>query len=522
MKWLKIGIISVFALLADPAQSEQKGPWSFGNITVLTFPFSGVTAQRMKGWRGIAIHLPKWNETTEKALKSALVQSPLSHRLHPMPNRGMGIEVYSFTTDIDFALRRAKKGTQIIIGELRPERRIQNILTANADVDPLPKEVIDALKAGKLLAARRALAKTRGKKKDKQFLYRARKSAFLAALGGGYAAGCPALPSSLKSDRMKEGVFLAAWCLRETGKPKIALDYLASLKKESLSEVLQKNTTALEQRIAHGLVTANDRRGDVINASACIIGYQDILLHGDRDIHFFETMTRNLNAVGVGHVFTRIAQREISTIAEDRHASALAPIIAEAYLGSHQYVRSLDAATFFLRKKQPDLIAARLKRVRGRANLQQGDWQFAVSDLIAAQKTLGEGTLEDTLLRLEARLRSGVPAIQLAPELDKAMRHHAADAKSNSSFWIKRLKGEMILYQEDNPDEAMLQVLPTHVLVRAANTAKKNNSAALGKALLEQATKGEGGWRDLAVLTAEVDQMRTEIDQIRKALEVMP
>jgi len=112
---------------------------------------------------------------------------------------------------------------------------------------------------------------------------------------------------------------------------------------------------------------------------------------------------------GVGHLFTRITQSDVAKISAGERPE-LAPILAESYLAAEQYVKALDAASYFLTKKELSSYKTRLLKVRGHSALQEGDWQEAMRDLAQVKPNTLHWDLVDELSLIEAELRSGLPS----------------------------------------------------------------------------------------------------------------
>jgi len=110
MKWVKISaILFIGVAAANAARTEQNGPWSFSNITVVTIPSSATRVTRTSDHRGIDIVPKSWSAEMEQEIKSQLSSSPLSYRLHALPDSRIAVEIYSLSTAIDFDVRSKTK-----------------------------------------------------------------------------------------------------------------------------------------------------------------------------------------------------------------------------------------------------------------------------------------------------------------------------------------------------------------------------------------------------------------------------
>ncbi|MCP4600067.1 MAG: hypothetical protein GY847_05935 [Proteobacteria bacterium] len=520
MKWLKTCIVAVFVFTAQSAFSEQNGPWTFNNITVLTFPSSEVQVRQTADRRGVDISLPIWNPQIEKAVKHTLARSPLSYRLHFLPRAAMGVEVYSLTTDIDYAARRQKKVTQIIIGELRPERVSSDLIGSKDRINPISEKTRELLRAGKMVSARREITKIEITNKYMRLLYRARWAVLDSLIYGADSMQCPRLPRDLTHPMVHEGVFLSAWCLRAAGQLVRALYYLHTLGLSDVSPEQAKRIRELSAQVVAGLVLSADRSDSHIYAAAYSIKHQDIISAYLTDASFLEVVAANLGKAGVGNLFVRIANAEIAKI-EDEKQATLAPVLVESFLNAGQYIRALDSASFFLSGRQPKWYEARLQRVRGHAHFQEGNWREADIDLNVAKQHLTNWNLDDELSSIETFLRAGHPVALLGDRFKHAYSGRPRNLPDSYPHWFTRLKGEIDLKSNRMPKNSVLDKLPTYVLVQGAKKAKQNGRDKAYLQLIHRAAKGEGGWRDLAKLNIELVNMKNEIAIIKHGLEVM-
>ncbi|MCP4676916.1 MAG: hypothetical protein GY854_15645 [Deltaproteobacteria bacterium] len=521
MKWITTGLIVILAFVAQTSSAEQRGPWTFNNITVLTFPSSKVKVHRTADHRGVRLALPVWNEEIEREMKDVLDDSPLTYRLHLLPMAAMGVEVYSQAMDIDFAVRQNKGLTQIIIGELRTQRVVLNIIGDNQRIAPLPKEVYNLLKEGKLSSARRKMGKLKTTGTYKRILNRARRGVLSSIIYGPNSMQCPGLPRILKNPAIHEGMVLSAWCLRASGKPHRAIQYLEALDDAPMMPEVASRSHSLRARIVAGLVLSADRADLPIFAAAYSLKHWGTVRVALNSTSFLETVARNLRKVGVGNLFPLIADAEIAKIADNRQA-VLAPALVESFLSAGYYVRALDAATFFLTARQPDWYKARLMRVRGYAELQEGNWKEARRDLVEARRHLGDWSLRDELALIEAQLRGEGSVASLEKNLREAVRKERRlnSVSSGVQYWMERLLGEIQVGMGNLPEEDVFDILPAHVLFRSAQKIQKTNRKSYEK-LIKRATQSKGGWGDLAEIEIETEQIEDEIKKYRNAIRVM-
>ncbi len=521
MKWIKTSIIGLIVLLvAGIAFSEQAGPWTFRNITVLTFTSSLVDVRRAADQRGIYLSLPSWDQQLELSLKETLADSPLKYRLHPLPQAAIGVEVYSPSTDIDFAVRRQKNVTQVIIGEIRSDKIVFDLIGAKTLANPLPKKLREMLRSGKLSQAQGELHKLEVQGTYAKILHHARRSILSAMLHGADGMHCPRLPNHMESEMAHESVILSAICLHRAGESQSSLRYLAALDAMKISERIAQRLAELETHIVAGLVLSADRQANPLHASAYSIKHRDVIRKSLTETLFLEVVADNLGSIGLGGLFVGIADAEIAKI-EDKKYAALVPAVVESYLNASQYVRALDAASYFLTGRQPRWYEARLKRVRGRANLQEGDWREAARDLDEAKQHLAGWNMEDDLSLIEAGLRSGRPAKSLDTLLRQVRKRVPKRHSAGIQSWIERLRAEIDIKNGRIPEDAVLERLPTHVMFEGAMGARKSGSTESYKTLIQRAARSEDGWGEFAELSAEVEAMKLELKKIKRALKVM-
>jgi hypothetical protein len=525
MKWKEIILISFFSCsLGAAARGEKSGPWAFRNIAVVNLPTKDVEIRRALDHQSIEMRFNKWHPEVGDAIEKALSESPLSFRIHPGRQSAMVVEIYSDASDVDLASRKNGKYTQVIIGEVRGEHVTASLLSASnqggeGDGGPI-SEVARLVREGKLSSAKIALHKTKTKKNvPLKFLYRTRLALIDFLKDGRSAAACPALPSvSIKGADASEALLLNAWCHRGRGQTDMALAYLKLIEQlEPTKDVLERVNT-LRRIIIAGRLLAADRSNARVRVAALSIHHMDLIWSSCKERSFIETVARNLISTGIGGPLARMIQRLMSSGERKRQAN-LEPVLIESFLTSGQHVLALDAATYFLSKKQPSWRAARLERGLGHAVLQGGDWAGAAMRLERAKSLDAPWQTNDELALIEARLRGGHGLEDLKATLDAIQRDRRARG-SHQREWLDRLAAEIDLRAGRIPSEGELSSLPDHAIFQAAAAAEAKGNEPLRRKMLKRIAGGKSGWSKLAKATLEIEDMQREFETMKSVLKV--
>ncbi len=523
MKWIRIILVAIFALAAVPVSGEQENPWSFDRMSIITLPVSNVEIRRSIDRKAVELKFSNWNPEIEKQLSTPLSKSSLSYRLYPMRQTAMAVEIYSKNAAIDFAARHQKNTTHVLVGEIRPGRIISQLLIMDSSPKPLSKEIQQLIRENKLVSARDKIRKLRVDGSYLKFLLRMRLSIVETILYGVHSTRCPLPPKRMHNPMVQEGVFLLAWYLYTADKHELAQNMLVLLRESSPSEELLKRGIELEKKVAADQILAASRADSSLYAAAYSLRYMDTIRDLLNDPTFFEVFSSSMATVGLDRLSANIAQREIVKAKRNRQI-ALAPLLVESYFGDGQYIRALDAATYYLVSfsKIPEWSRMRLLRIRGLSNFQEGNWQEAVVDLTTARESMVKWDTDDELSFVEARLRAGGPITDLGKYLNKVSKGLNGATPKSIKSWIARLRGEIELRSNRIPKESLVKNLPFHILFKAAKRAEQNNRRDMSEALFKHAARGKGGWSQLAEITLQVSQAKNQLDGLRKELDGMP
>jgi len=171
--------------------------------------------------------------------------------------------------------------TQMIIGELRPEQIIFDLLVGDDRPEPLQDELNELLHARKLREVRAELEQSCNQVKDKEsrFLCLARQTVLDTILKGPNATACLSPDSFRDEPRVREGLYLVAWCYRVTGHPDKAMWYLGKIERMKASEEFMARVKELKTETTAQLILSADRSNEPVLASAYAITYEDVSGH---------------------------------------------------------------------------------------------------------------------------------------------------------------------------------------------------------------------------------------------------
>ena len=520
MKWIYkiLIVVTVFSAISY-VRAEESGPWGFQNIAIINLPLKNVHIVRSLDRKGVELQFPKWSLEIEESIKNALSKSPLKHRLFPLRQITMAVEIYSITSDVDFAARPTKNQTQVIIGEVRHEKATSDLLNIDKVAMPVP-EVARLVRLGKYTSARNELYKARDKgSHSTQILYRARISLIDYLKRGRSAIKCPNI-RSVKLDDIDayEALILNAWCNKERGDSDLALDYLKLLRKVKPNEMMIDRVNELEQVIISSRVLSMDRRGHHIHAAANALKHLKVIKTSLREISFIETVASNLIRTNLANPLAQMIQEMIAGDKRKR-VRELEPILVESYLASGKHVLAMDAANYFLFRPQPTWNKGRLLRGFGLSQLQSGDWKQAHKSLTEAKNLGVEWGPHEELSLIEAAMRGH----QVPPEeLNQLLNNFAENNRRIDGFykkWFFRLADEVDLRRGHRIDKEKLAKLPGFILYDAAKKAQGENQRKRELELMGSIKEKSGGWEKLSKTMHEIDEMRQKLDEIEKTLE---
>jgi hypothetical protein len=527
MKWA-FTMIFVFAALlgaSRQAYAERSDPFAFGKLAILSFVNHDVKVQRTDDGRGVVLLLDSFSPALEALIRASLGGGGLNLRLLPKQQAEMAVEIYSTSLDIDFAVRREKDLQQILIGELRPERRMLELLTVDGGLELLPLPVIAELEAGQLMQARALVSSVNNNVASGGYLSEARIAALDACINGAALEKCPPAPPSIVTLGLQQGLLLAAWCEIGSERLEQAVAHLdALLADANVNPHVQETARRMKRRVSSGRVLAGERAGALINAANdYLLQEATIPLEGAAPF-FYERLGQLLMQAGVGQRFAAASKVALAT-ASDKDMLHIAPISAEALWDAGEEVRALDVAQFFERElvKAPSWAAGRLHRVLGMSAMRTGNWPKAVAALERSRALLGASSYADELALQEARLSVGTPAAELLPILQALHQAGAAKTSAWMDRWLSRLWGETWLLLGKLPSDPVLAVQPGYVLYRAAEAARvtgKHDEADHLHTLCAKARR-EDGWAELSAMVLETQATKARLEEIRKGMQVL-
>lgn len=530
MKWVysTLWLVAILLSASHWARAERTDPFAFGNLAILTFENQQVNLLRTDDGRGVVLLLDTWSPALEALVRASFGGSgSLSLRMLPKQQAQMAIEVFSASLDIDYAVRRDKSVVQVMIGELRPERRMLEMLSIEGGLELLPKSVITAIEAGQLAQARGILTGAgRESPVNAGYLTEARIAALEATVNGAALAKCPPAPPSITTVGLQQGLLLAAWCEIAAERTDIGLRHLdALLDRPDTNQYIHATATRMKRRVTSARVFAAERAGAIIAAANDYLQSKATIPLEGASPYFFERLGQLLMQAGVGHLFATASKVALSS-SSDEEMLLIAPISAEALWNAGEEVRALDVAQYFERdlRSAPPWVAGRLRRVLGLAALRSGHWSKALLDLEQAKTLLGGATAAEELAIQEARLSGGTPAAEVLPALQA---QHEAGAQKSSRWmdrWLSRLWGETWLRLGKLPSDAILSVQPGYVLYQGAEAARAAGRQSEADHLYEMAAKNRAsdGWSELSAVVLEAQATAERLDEIRKGMEVLP
>ena len=521
MKWvITAGAAFLSVFLCSMLGAEESGPWGFQNIAIINLPFRDVEIIRSLDNHAVELHFSKWDDALEASVKLALSKSPLRYRLHPLRQTRMAVEIYSITSEVDFAAKPTAKETQVIVGEVRDEKVTADLLARDTKAVPVP-DVAHMVRLGKYTSARNELYKLREKHaQGTQYLFRTRMALIDFLKRGRSALRCPYIPSVPLGDRESyEALLLNAWCKRERGESDEALNYLKMLMKGKPSPDILARASRFEQIIISGRILTMDRLNKPANAAALALKHLDVIGTSLKEISFIETVAENLIAMNLANPLASLIQK---MIARDKRARVreLEPILVESYLAGSRHILAIDAANYFLFKPQSPWSKGRLLRGYGLSLMQSGDWEGAAKAL-QESKSLGVawGVNED-LAVLEAKMRADAPVEELDQMLTDIVNQYKT-LKGHHKRWYLRLSAEIDLRKGKEIQQSTLSKLPQFVLFKSAEQARLEGKTSRQENILGAMATQKGGWQKLADTIYEIDEMKNQIEEIEKTMEVM-
>lgn len=527
MKWKKTRALIFFAVLfetlAPSSFAEEQDPWGFQNIAVINLPTRRVALQRSLDRKAVEIKFQTWEPALKKVIEHSLSESPLSFRMFPARQSAMLVEVYSATTVVDFAERPQKGGMQIIIGEVRNEAAASKLLNMEKSALPIP-DVAELVRAGQYSLARHELYKRSADSRADRLLLKARVSLIDYLRRGRGAGKCPrmsAVSSSRASDL--EALLLNAWCEKEHGNTPKALYYSDILKSADPQGPYRKQAEFIERIIVSSQILSSDRMGNTIPAAAFAIENMDIVTTLLSEFSFVETVANNLMEVGLAGPLAKVIQDSMAREKNSRRSIILEPVLVESYLAGNDTILAMDSATYFLSKRQPPWNTARLRRALGISLLQAGNWKDAQKALSTAKAMGAAWDIDDELSLIESGMRARIPNEKLDKLLEDFINSNPK-LKRYQKKWFSRLALEIGLQSEADVSKEALSVLPGYVLYEKAIQMKEAGNRARYMSILEKMTSRsskKSGWKDLAKISLEVEEMRETLNEIKAIMREM-
>ena len=515
MKW-KITLLTLcLALTIVFALSAEEDLWGLGNLTVLTFRGGGSAVSGTVENSAVQLRFDRWNEKTEKELRNSLIKSPLSFRLFPSRQATMMVEIYSPSSDVNYSAKRQRDTLQLVVGERNPARAATDLLLSNQSDAAMPPKLVKDLKNGMLGKVRYSLLKEVHKKSDKDFLSRARVSVINVAIRSGRSAGCAEPPEDMPTTKAsREGLFLAAWCLRASNKPNRALRYLKMIKEMSPGDAALSRIKRLETKIIFGSIFSADRQGKPMKVASIFLDNQDFILESNLGLSTLEIISSNLGRIGLGHLLTEITDRIVSG-ADEKKLRSMSAIIAETYYNAGQMIRASDAASYFLSKHQPDWLSGRLYRIRGRVALQEGDWSQAAADLERSRRLLLSWSIEDELALAEALTRMTSNKVKINLNAKGSTRGGFEKLSIGFEDWFDRVLTERNIMLGSLPTKKLMDRLPSFVLYRSAQAALEREDFTLAKKILEKTAQRKDGWGKMARLSLKIEETSMFLEMVK-------
>lgn len=530
MKWIYAMALLLAGFAAKPraACADRPDPFAFGNLAILTFENQNVTPMRTEDGRGVVLLLDSWSPSVEAMIRASLGASgTLSVRFLPQQQAEMAVEVYSRILDIDYAIRRDTKLVQIMVGELRPDRRMLELLNTEGGIELLPAPVIAEIENGQLVQARGLLSHaSKDSSSAAGYLSEARIAALDAATEGAALEKCPPAPPSLTTLGLQQGMLLVAWCEIGAERTDVGLDYLdALLARPEANPHILETARRMKRRVTSARVLSAQRADSLMEASNEYLLSRDIIPLEGAPPFFFERLGQLLIKVGLGHLFARASKGALAS-ASDEEMLRIAPISAEALWSAGEEVRAMDVAHYFEKnlRKAPSWVAGRLYRILGMAALRAGNWKKALVDLDLSRERLGVATASDELAVQEAKLSLGASATEVLPTLQALYDAGVHQTSTWMDRWLSRLWGETWLRLGKLPSDEILAGQPGFVLYSAAEQARREGQKDKAKMLYGIAAKNRSadGWSELSALVLEAQESKTRLEEIRKGMEVLP
>jgi hypothetical protein len=521
-------LLACFAAKPNTACADRPDPFAFGNLAILTFENQNVTPMRTEDGRGVVLLLDRWSPSVEAMIRASVEASgTLSVRLLPQQQAEMAVEIFSTALDIDYAIRTDKKIVQIMVGELRPERRMLELLDTRGEIELLPAPVIAEIEKGQLVQARGLLSlSSKDSSSAAGYLSEARIAALDAATDGAALEKCPPAPPSLTTLGLQQGMLLVAWCEIGAERTETALGYLdALLARPEVNPYILEAARRMKRRVTSAKVLSAQRADSLIEASNEYLLSRDIIPLEGAPPFFFERLGQLLMQVGVGHLFARASKVALAS-SSDEEMLRIAPISAEALWSAGEEVRAMDVAHYFEKslRKAPSWVAGRLYRILGMAALRAGNWKKALVDLDMSREKLGVATASDELAIQEAKLSLGASATEVLPALQALYDSGVHKSSTWMDRWLSRLWGETWLRLGKLPSDEILAGQPGFVLYSAAEQARRAGHQDKAKTLYGIAAKNRAvdGWSELSALVLEAQESKTRLEKIRKGMEVLP
>ncbi len=502
-------------------KQEQSALWSLSSASSFRVSKTNVEAAHLHDGRTVSISLDKWDSSMEEQLSRALFSTPLRYRLHPSKQAEMTVEVYSPNSDVDYSMRKDSGSSVVLMGEMKPGKRLINLMNTLSGEDSVSAKINDLLLRDKFNEVRQTIVEgskaqsiTVDDPKQQDLLARALLSVFDLISGQKKKSRCPNVVYTSKTNAAMEATVLSAWCRYLNKEQESASKILERMKELTVSKSIDESIRSLELRIVTEDILNASRNKSYEKMAETVLKHWDLLSTLPPVGIVSEIIGTGLIDGGFGVVFSKMAGEMIAR-ADAQEMPYIAPLTAEAYLAIDQHIRASDAASYFLMQSRPSWIEGRLRRVRGIALFKDGNWSQAVDDLKKAKQNLLEWRTEDQLVLLHALLILDRDKKEVAEAVNNAGRNRERRLPGNLEKWFLRLFGEAEVMEQRIPSKEVIELLPAHVLYKAAEQSRLTGNLKASEYLFSEAEAKGGAWGKLAEVSREIQEASQQLDIVK-------
>ena len=511
-----IHYILLSLLILAPATSLADDLWEMQQLSVLTFDNRYITVEADEDYHGIRMLFSNWTPDSAQKIESELSTTDIDYALYPNRQARMTVELYSDTASLRFNAKQQRNTVQIVVGNSRPELEALDLLLHPDSRVPLADDLQIMLKNQDIAGARKALILQSSEDEEVKGLIQNRITVLEAALRDGVAPACNPAPKFPNSPETIESTFLTAWCQYSQGNTDEAERMLSEMQAflsetpdtdKNREEVLNRIIEQRRKILLFTLLSEARRHQPSVFANT-FLRFADDYVGNFFTVNILEVVADNLNTLGIGDSLNRHSDRILSRLKDD-DLKRSAPVLAETYLNSGDYVRARDTASYFLEKDLPTWARGRLLRVRGRVNLQEGNWRAAATDFDQANQFTSPSPVDELAL-IEAHVR-----LAQAPQTLFEMNDNNDTALDDYyRQWAARLSAEAKLDQGKHPDSAELAHVPDYKLYFALKSAKQENNTRLVQQITETLSDRKGSWATLASIVSETGRMEQQLTEL--------